>query len=188
MSHPPPSSPPGTPPRKHSPSAPPLLNDDFADFEGDPTSINQIPQAQQAQQGRPSAPQISGSQSPGQFASASPSLSHISSPSGQQYGTNPGLSGTAIPAQSHGHQAAHAHAASHGHQSHAGHQSHPGHQAHGHPSHASNGGPQAPQMLPALAGQPLVQVSGVIAQPTPYVSRSRIYAFVVDETGSPIEL
>ena len=27
------------------------------------------------------------------------------------------------------------------------------------------------------------QVSGVIAQPTPYVSRSRIYAFVVDETG-----
>src|ERR1041384_1792927 len=98
MSHPPPSSPPGNPPRKHSPSAPPLLNEDFADFEGDPTSINQIPQAQQ---NRPSAPLIPGSQAPGQFASASPSLSHIGSPSGQQYSTNPGLSGTAIPAQPH---------------------------------------------------------------------------------------
>src|ERR1051326_9258384 len=106
MSHPPPASPPGNPPRKHSPSAPPLLNEDFADFEGDPTSINQIPQAQQ---NRPSAPLISGSQAPGQFASASPSLSHIGSPSGQQYGTNPRLSGTPIPAPPHpGHQAAHA--------------------------------------------------------------------------------
>jgi hypothetical protein len=37
-------------------------------------------------------------------------------------------------------------------------------------------------------GPPMSQVSGVIAQPTPYVSRSRIYAFVVDETGMPIEL
>ena len=37
-------------------------------------------------------------------------------------------------------------------------------------------------------GPPMQQVSGVIAQPTPYVSRSRIYAFVVDETGMPIEL
>src|SRR5678809_1041811 len=31
-------------------------------------------------------------------------------------------------------------------------------------------------------------VSGVIAQPTPYVSRSRVYAFVMDEHGQPIEL
>ncbi|HEX4451239.1 MAG TPA: protein kinase, partial [Kofleriaceae bacterium] len=37
-------------------------------------------------------------------------------------------------------------------------------------------------------GPAMTQVSGVIAQPTPYVSRSRIYAFVVDETGMPIEL
>jgi len=39
-----------------------------------------------------------------------------------------------------------------------------------------------------LPGPPMTQVSGVIAQQTPYVSRSRIYAFVVDETGNPIEL
>ena len=37
-------------------------------------------------------------------------------------------------------------------------------------------------------GPAMSQVSGVIAGPTPYVSRSRIYAFVVDETGNPIEL
>ncbi|HLL25266.1 MAG TPA: protein kinase, partial [Kofleriaceae bacterium] len=37
-------------------------------------------------------------------------------------------------------------------------------------------------------GPPMTQVSGVIAQPTPYVSRSRVYAFVVDENGNPIEL
>src|SRR3569833_3428180 len=41
---------------------------------------------------------------------------------------------------------------------------------------------------PQQPGPPMQQVSGVIAQPTPYVSRSRIYAFVVDETGMPIEL
>ena len=45
---------------------------------------------------------------------------------------------------------------------------------------------QMPQQT--QAGNPIGQVSGVIAQPTPYVSRSRIYAFVVDETGNPIEL
>lgn len=39
-----------------------------------------------------------------------------------------------------------------------------------------------------MPGPPMTQVSGTIAQPTPYVSRSRIYAFVVDETGQPIEL
>jgi len=39
-----------------------------------------------------------------------------------------------------------------------------------------------------MPGPPMTQVSGMIAQPTPYVSRSRIYAFVVDETGMPIEL
>src|SRR5215475_13561419 len=97
MSHPPPS-PPGSPPRKHSPSAPPLT-DDFVDFEGDPTSINQIPNAQahgMQSSSRASLPSISLSAAaaaqPGQFASASPSLSHIGSPSAQQYGTNPGLS------------------------------------------------------------------------------------------------
>jgi serine/threonine protein kinase len=43
--------------------------------------------------------------------------------------------------------------------------------------------------MAAMPGPPMSQVSGVIAQqPTPYVSRSRIYAFVVDENGLPIEL
>src|SRR5690242_3055149 len=37
-----------------------------------------------------------------------------------------------------------------------------------------------------MPGPPQAQVAGVISQPTPYVSRSRIYAFVVDETGTPI--
>ena len=46
-------------------------------------------------------------------------------------------------------------------------------------------GPQGAILAPLVA-QP--QISGVISQPTPYVSRSRIYAFVVDETGQPIEL
>ncbi|HVK82526.1 MAG TPA: protein kinase [Kofleriaceae bacterium] len=53
-------------------------------------------------------------------------------------------------------------------------------------SHQPFGGP--PPMPAPLPGPPMSQVSGVIAQPTPYVSRSRIYAFVVDETGMPIEL
>ena len=38
-------------------------------------------------------------------------------------------------------------------------------------------------VMQQMPGPPQAQVSGVIAQPTPYVSRSRIYAFVVDETG-----
>src|SRR5450755_3020877 len=60
-------------------------------------------------------------------------------------------------------------------------------------SHIS-GPPTPQQMMQPLVpmqpqpGPPMAQVSGVIAQPTPYVSRSRIYAFVVDETGMPIEL
>jgi serine/threonine protein kinase len=41
---------------------------------------------------------------------------------------------------------------------------------------------------PNMPGPPIAQVSGSITQATPYVSRSRIYAFVVDETGQPIEL
>ena len=178
MSHPPPSSPPGGPPRKHSTSAPPM-GEEFADFEGDPTSINQIPQAQSAQPS--SRPQIAvppGTQAaaplPGQFASASPSLSHIGSPPAQ-YGTNPGLAGPGAPGMApapHQHQGGHpAQAAM------PAHQGMPAHQA----PQPVNGG-----MTAAMSG--LVQVSGVIAQPTPYVSRSRIYAFVVDENGQPIEL
>src|SRR5690606_7996567 len=46
---------------------------------------------------------------------------------------------------------------------------------------------QHSSVMQQMPGPPNSQVSGVIAQPTPYVSRSRIYAFVVDETGNPIE-
>src|SRR4051794_20380697 len=73
MSHPPPSSPPGNPSRKQTPSATPL-HEDFSDFEGDPTSINQIPSAQgQPIPLRPSAAPVPAAPAPGQFASASPS-------------------------------------------------------------------------------------------------------------------
>src|SRR6188508_1299387 len=84
----PPTNPPGSPPRNQAPSSPLQMNDDFADYEGDPTSINQIPSP-----GIPS-PQIAprpvsmhpspSAQPPlNQFATASPSLSHIGAPVAQ---------------------------------------------------------------------------------------------------------
>ncbi|HMG22153.1 MAG TPA: hypothetical protein VK607_12570, partial [Kofleriaceae bacterium] len=91
MSHPPPSN----PPRNQSSSAPPM-SEDYGDFEGDPTSINQIPSAQAQGMQQPSRPSngLPPTAQPGQFASASPSLSHIGAPPPQQqYGTNPGLAG-----------------------------------------------------------------------------------------------
>src|SRR4029078_1609484 len=121
---------------------------------------------------RPSMhPPPSAQPQPNQFASASPSLSHIGPPVAQ-YAAASGL----------GH-------------AHAGHAtpSNP-------PAPAQGQAPMQPlmqptQMTPGRAGMTMtapgsqiVQVSGVIAQPTPYVSRSRIYAFVVDETGMAIEL
>ncbi|CAN5897867.1 hypothetical protein BH11MYX2_BH11MYX2_06280 [soil metagenome] len=69
--------------------------------------------------------------------------------------------------------------------------------------HSHNAMPQQPMYAPAqpmpvqpmpvqqMPGPPQPQVSGVIQQQgnlTPYVQRSRIYAFVVDENGNPIEL
>jgi len=114
--------------------------DDYGDFEGDPTSINQMQNIQQPAQGTP-RPQAQPSSPPPmqQFASGSPQLSHLGpppqqlygNPNAQHYGTTPGMT---------------------------------------------------------EFGPPMTQISGVIAQPTPYVSRSRVYAFVVDETGNPIEL
>src|SRR5262245_1776185 len=114
-----PSGPPGG--RK---SHGPPIGEDYGDFEGDPTSINQIPQPGS---GPPPMPQQQrGSLPPGQFPQGSPHLSHV--------------------------------------------------------------GPQQFSQQPQPPQQMMTQVSGIIAQPTPYVARSRIYAFVVDETGMPIEL
>src|SRR6185295_11360828 len=122
------AQPPSGPPGRKSPSHGPPIGDDYGEFEGDPTSINQIPQGP----GRgPSQPNM---QQPGMFPQGSPQLSHM----GQ-------------PQQMQGHT-------------------------------------QIGNMTAMQPGPPMTQVSGTIAQPTPYVSRSRIYAFVVDETGQPIEL
>ena len=106
--------------------------EDYSEFEGDPTNINQIPDP-----GRPPGPR--------------PSQQHMPQP--QQMMAQPQHF---VP-----------------------------------PQHTGTYG--APPMMPQsvmqpIPGPPMTQVSGVIAQPTPYVSRSRIYAFVVDETGNPIEL
>jgi serine/threonine protein kinase len=125
------------------------LTDDFPDFDGDPTSINQIPRESPQSTPRPVGamhPPPSAGPMPSQFASASPSLSQIGGPPHpQQYGTTSGL---IQPPQMAG----------------------------------------GMTMTSGMPGPPISQVSGVIAPSTPYVSRSRIYAFVVDETGMPIEL
>ena len=144
-STPPPNSPSG--PRGKHPSMHPHHLDEYGEFEGDPTSINQ-----QVQHGspRPSSSPAHGLAQPGQYASGSPSLSHVGGHAG-------------------------GHAASHGQQP----------TGFGNPAYTNPG-----TMTAAVSdyGGPASAVSGVIAQPTPYVSRSRVYAFVVDETGSPIEL
>jgi len=124
----PPSGPPGG--RK---SHGPPLGEDYGDYEGDPTSINQIPQPPGSAP-PPLQPQRT-SMPPAQFPQGSPHLSHLNQQQQPQYVQTP------MPPM---------------------------------------------QMQP---GPPMAQVSGSIAaQTTPYVSRSRIYAFVVDETGQPIEL
>ena len=122
MAHTPPSGPPG----RKSPSQGPLISEDYGEYEGDPTSISQIP-----------SQQSHGQQQPQMFPQGSPHLSHM----GQAPQTQP-----------------------------------------------IGGHTQIGNMTAMMPGPPMTQVSGVIAQPTPYVSRSRIYAFVVDETGQPIEL
>ena len=70
--------------------------------------------------------------------------------------------------------------------------SHMGQPPHGHSQMTQMGSMtqmgQMPTQMGQMPGPPQSQVAGVISQPTPYVSRSRIYAFVVDETGMPIEL
>jgi serine/threonine protein kinase len=131
--------------------------DDYGDFEGDPTSINQMQHVQGNPQGTPPRPSASSNQPPmgQQYASGSPQLSHLGPPqqmyggaNPQHYATNPNIN-AGLPGP----------------------------------------GP-VPGMNPGMTefGPPMTQISGVIAQPTPYVSRSRVYAFVVDENGNPIEL
>jgi serine/threonine protein kinase len=145
-STPPPNSPSG-PRGKHPSMQPPVQPhlEDFVEFEGDPTSINQqIPQSPHGTPRPSSSPASSthGGMGQPQYASGSPSLSHVGGPGPQQG-------------------------------------------AFGNQAYANAG-----TMTAAVAdyGPPMSAVSGVIAQPTPYVSRSRVYAFVVDETGNPIEL
>ncbi|HEY0189687.1 MAG TPA: protein kinase [Kofleriaceae bacterium] len=153
------------------------MNDEYAEFEGDPTSINQqvpnnqrSPGGQHGQQQQQPPPQ---QQQPHnqQFASPSPSLSHIQQqpPPQQQYANHSSPSVPLPPP--------------------------PPPQQMMQPQNPMSGmagghsGMGNLTMTGGLPGPPMSQVSGVIAQqPTPYVSRSRIYAFVVDETGLPIEL
>jgi serine/threonine protein kinase len=157
-----------------------MLEDFAADLE-DPTSISQIPRDPSSLQpssgisggsgGSMTSARPSGTLHPppgvpvNQFASASPSLSHIGGGS-QPYGGNLGP---------------------HGPQTSSGVPGLPpvGNQASLSSQSSMMTGMSGPGGQP---GPPMVQVSGVIAQATPYVSRSRIYAFVVDETGLPIEL
>src|SRR5262245_2495813 len=113
---------PSGPPGGRKSHGPPIA-EDYGDFEGDPTSINQIPEP-----GGPDTSGQRGSMPPSHFPQGSPHLSHLGQPG------NPFAVATQM---------------------------------------------SPPPMMP---GPPMTQVSGIIAQPTPYVSRSRIYAFVVDET------
>jgi serine/threonine protein kinase len=116
------------------------MPEDYGEYEGDPTSISQIPtpsHVPQPLQTRNSIPALQQPQQPPQmFPHGSPQLSHMGPPHQQQQ--------TPFSGQTN------------------------------------------PTMM--QPGPPMAQVSGTIAQATPYVSRSRIYAFVVDETGQPIEL
>jgi len=133
MAHPP-SGPPGG---RKSPSQGPPLQEEYGGYEGDPTSINEVPQPPQMPAPRNSVPALGQHQQaqPQMYPHGSPQLSHM-----------------------------------------------------GPPQHAPQNqftGPGNTHMQP---GPPLAQASGTIANSTPYVSRSRIYAFVVDETGQPIEL
>jgi serine/threonine protein kinase len=216
---------PNTPPPPPSGNSPRgnrgATDHDYSDFEGDPTSINNIPHrdagappmpgpAQHApprpshqqmhpqphaqplppmpQQPMPQQPQQQPQapmQQPQAFASPSPSLSHVGVP--QQpahYGTNPGLNQPPMGHTPTG-------MGSLGMGGNMTGMGMPDPMMMGMPDPMMMGMQQQPQMpsvMTQLPGPPMAQVSGVIAQPTPYVSRSRVYAFVVDETGMPIEL
>src|ERR1041385_8116447 len=63
-------TPPAPPGGRKSPSAGPPIGEDYGDFEGDPTSINQMPQSGPIV--RPSVPS-----QPQMFPQSSPQLSHM---------------------------------------------------------------------------------------------------------------
>jgi len=169
MGQTPPTNPPSGPPpsRKHGPPQAKPIVDDFPEFEGDPTNINQIPQPPSGSAAPPPAAPAAGTPQPRQslastqqFGSGSPQLSHLNAPQiqPQPYGQVNPVTYVGTPGIG---SAPNMNAA----------------------MSAASG-----SMLGQQPGPPINSVSGVIAQPTPYVSRSRIYAFVVDETGLPIEL
>jgi serine/threonine protein kinase len=160
----PPQSPPGGRPK--GPSQAPI-HPDFEEFEGDPTNINQVPGQSghlpppgQTAQGTP-RPHNAQSHPPQPFASGSPTLSHLGAQP-PQHQQQPPFGGNMMPYTNPGSM----------------------------PGSAMTQMPGHMQQPHAQGGNPVGQVSGTIApgQATPYVSRSRIYAFVVDETGNPIEL
>ena len=158
MPQPPPTNPPGG--RNKPPSQAPM-HPEFEEFESDPTSINQ----QLAQQGLQQVPQGT----PGPRA---PQQQHPQHP---QYASgSPTLSH--LGAQQHHQQP---HQPQQGFGNNIMPYTNPG---------SMPGSVMTPMPQHEQPGNPSGQVSGMIAQPTPYVSRSRIYAFVVDETGLPIEL
>ncbi|HEY4244720.1 MAG TPA: protein kinase [Kofleriaceae bacterium] len=186
----------------------PKTPDDLAaDFEADPTSISQIPQQRDAVGSAAGAPSPRPSQHmtplpqplapppmhpghqthpnmgavppPQQFASPSPQLSNMGATPIPAYAQTQGMPAQMPPqmAMSHSQPMQQPAMDMFGNDLGFGHMTGP---------HALMGQPSAMTQVPG--GNPIGQVSGVIAQPTPYVSRSRIYAFVVDETGMPIEL
>src|SRR5688500_1723637 len=139
MSQSPPTNPPGNQ-RKVPPGA--SLHEEFgADYEADPTSINQIPREHSPAPARPAGtmhPPPVGPNAPappaaGHFASASPSLSHIGAPA--SYGT-PGHSLTGLSSSAA-------------------------------PSSMMSGPMSSGAAGMSMPGPSMVQVSGVIAQPTP---------------------
>ena len=151
---------PPAPPGDHPPRAPSELPDEFVDFEADPTSISQIPQAPQ----QPMAPQ----QSMAPQQPMAPQLPHQAPPRPSQQQMQPPAPIQHTPPQMFAQPSPQL--------SHVGTPTDP---------NIYLGTMTSAQIAP---GPPMSQVSGVIAAPTPFVTRSRIYAFVVDETGQPIEL
>src|SRR4029079_346088 len=136
-------------------------------FEGDPTNINQIPQPPGNTPATPATAAGTPQPRPSlpQFSSGSPQLSHVGGPPPQ---INPTPYGQQVMPVTY--------------------VGTPGAPVGSAPNMNAAMSAASGAMLGQQPGPPMSSVSGVIAQPTPYVSRSRIYAFVVDETGLPIQL
>jgi serine/threonine protein kinase len=145
------------------------MTEEFQDFEGDPTGINELPQQHTAHAAPPpqrSSGMIPPLQPPPQMQ---PPHQQQTQPPPMQTQPPPMQFGAGSPALSH-----------------LGHPPPPMPGQYG----MHNTGSVMVQPPSNTQPPPMTQMtqSGIISQPTPYVSRSRIYAFVVDETGQPIEL